>query len=165
MFIFQEKNKNEKLQIRASIHEKVLGPIVEKNAYFVLWNLYFNVQFNFTQCDNHFSWDTFSAYKRTKTKLINIIYTYSIVRWKGSEGVVIRCYLSCFVYSWVAFCFYKIFLQFFQDKPMGAVSILMTVNYPRQPVDDDGPLPPIGEYGNYAPEIKWQNKMYAPDNV
>ena len=32
------------------------------------------------------------------------------------------------------------FLQFLQDKSLGAVSIFMTGNYPRQPVDDDGPL-------------------------
>ena len=52
-----------------------------------------------------------------------------IVRWKGSKAVVILVvciFLSC-----------VLFLQFLQDKPMGAASVFMTGNYPRQPVDED----------------------------
>ena len=32
------------------------------------------------------------------------------------------------------------FLQFLQDKPLGVVSVFMTGKYPRQPVDENGPL-------------------------
>ena len=72
-----------------------------------------------------------SKTERTYTR-IHGYYLYGEKDLKGS------CNYSCFdifIFSCV------LFLQdVLQDKPMGAMSVFMTGNYLRQPVDDDGLL-------------------------
>ena len=68
------------------------------------------------------------------------IFKYTSIYILYGEKDQRRLLLSRFIYFRVAFCFHKMFSQLLQDKLMGAVSVFMTGNYPRQPVDVDGPL-------------------------